>query len=173
MFFLSPASAPSPFWKVVEAISMVRLVRLGFILPNAQEFLLVTAKSSSVVFPLLVVLAALTYLWSVCGVIFFGNETYLADLFGDGNAWEAVNRHQGFFGVGQGMQTMIGVATTPESDGWITLMQRYEDVTSPRWRWAVVAFFGSYALLTRFMLVHFFMIILLFKYKTHSNEKVG
>lgn len=151
---------------------MVRLVRLGHVLPNAQEFLLVIAKSSSVVFPLLLVLTALTYLWSVFGVLSFGNETYLAGLFGDGNPWETVNRHQGFFSVAQGMQTMIGVATTPGSNGWITLMQRYEDVTSPEWRWAVVMFFGSYALLTRFLLVQFFMITLLFKYKTHSYDKV-
>lgn len=153
---------------------MVRLVRLGYVLPSAQEFLLVTSKSSSVVFPLLVILGALTFLWSVCGVVFFGNETYLSgDLFGDGEAWEGVNRHQGFFGVGQGMQTMIGVATTPGSNGWITLMHRYEEETSPRWRWAVVLFFGSYALLTRFLLVQFFMITLLFKYKTHSHDKVS
>lgn len=151
---------------------MIRLVRLGHVLPNAQEFLLVTAKSSSVVFPLLLVLALLTFLWSVCGVVCFGTETYLAGLFGEGNAYETENRHQGFFGVAQGMQTMIGVATTPGSNGWMTLMRRYEDATSPRWRWAVVAFFGSYAFLTRFLLVQFFMITLLFKYKTHSSEKV-
>ncbi|CAM9843940.1 unnamed protein product [Ectocarpus sp. 6 AP-2014] len=169
---LTPSSSAS-FWRAVEAASMVRLVRLGQVLPNAQEFLLVIAKSSSVVFPLLLVLTALTYLWSVFGVLFFGNETYLAGLFGDGNPWETVNRHQGFFSVAQGMQTMIGVATTPGSNGWITLMQRYEDVTSPQWRWAVVTFFGSYALLTRFLLVQFFMITLLFKYKTHSYDKAG
>ncbi|CAM9483745.1 unnamed protein product, partial [Ectocarpus fasciculatus] len=169
---MTPSSSAS-FWRAVEAVSMVRLVRLGHVLPNAQEFLLVIAKSSSVVFPLLLVLTALTYLWSVFGVLFFGNETYLAGLFGDGNPWETVNRHQGFFSVAQGMQTMIGVATTPGSNGWITLMQRYEDVTSPQWRWAVVVFFGSYALLTRFLLVQFFMITLLFKYKTHSYDKAG
>ncbi|CAB1107988.1 unnamed protein product [Ectocarpus sp. CCAP 1310/34] len=169
---LTPSSSAS-FWRAVEAASMVRLVRLGNVLPNAQDFLLVIAKSSSVVFPLLLVLTALTYLWSVFGVLFFGNETYLAGLFGDGNPWETVNRHQGFFSVAQGMQTMIGVATTPGSNGWITLMQRYEDVTSPQWKWAVVMFFGSYALLTRFLLVQFFMITLLFKYKTHSYDKAG
>lgn len=174
IFLANPATSPSAFWKAVEAISVVRLVRLGHVLPSAQEFLLVTSKSASVVFPLLIILAALTYLWSVCGVVFFGNDTYLTgDLFGDGNAWEGVNRHQGFYGVAQGMQTMIGVATTPGSNGWVTLMQRYEDVTSPKWRWAVLLFFGSYALLTRFLLVQFFMITLLFKYKTHSHDKVG
>ena len=151
---------------------MVRLVRLGHILPNAQEFLLVAAKSSSVVFPLLLVLTLLTYLWSVCGVVCFGSETYLGGLFGEGHDYETENRHQGFFGVAQGMQTMIGVATTPGSNGWMTLMRRYEDVTSPRWRWAVVVFFGGYAFLTRFLLVQLFMITLLFKYKTHSSEKV-
>lgn len=111
---------------------MIRLVRLGHMFPDVQEFLLVAVKSSSVVFPLLLILALLTYLWSVCGVVLFGNDTYLADLFGDGKAWEAVNRHQGFFGVAQGMQTMLGVATTPGSDGWVALMQRYQDVTDTR-----------------------------------------
>ena len=151
---------------------MVRLVRLGHVLPNAPEFLLVAAKSSSVVFPLLVVLVLLTYLWSVFGVVGFGGGIYLAGLFGDGAPYETENRHQGFYGVAQGMQTMLGVATTPGSNGWVTLMRKYEDATAPRWRWAVVAFFGSYALLTRFLLVQFFMITLLFKYKAHSSEKV-
>eukprot|EP00903_Cladosiphon_okamuranus_P008160 g7859.t1 len=173
IFLVSPASSHAPFWKAVEAVSVVRLVRLGHVLPNAQEFLLVTAKSSSVVFPLLLVLVSLTYLWSVCGVVFFGSEAYLGGLFGEGNAYETENRHQGFFGVAQGMQTMIGVATTPCSNGWMSLMRSYEDVTPPRWRWAVVVFFGSYAFLTRFLLVQFFMITLLFKYKAHSSEKVG
>lgn len=52
-------------------------------------------------FPLLLVMVILTYLWSVFGTALFGNDTYLADLFGRGNSWEAVNRHQGFFSVAQ------------------------------------------------------------------------
>lgn len=111
---------------------MIRLVRLGHMFPDVQELLLVTVKSSSVVFPLLLILTLLTYLWSVCGVVLFGNDTYRADLFGENLAWEAVNRHQGFFGVAQGMQTMFGVATSPGSGGWITLMQRYEEATELR-----------------------------------------
>ena len=67
---------------------------------------------------------------------------------------------------------MLGVATTPGSDGWISLMQRYEEVTPVRWKWGVLLFFGSFALLTRFLLVNFFIITLLFKYKTHSIDKV-
>lgn len=90
-------TASSPFWTVVEAISTVRLVRLGHILPDVQELLLVTVKSSNTVFPLLVVLVLLTYLWSVCGVMLFGRDTYLAALSGEGFDWETVNRHQGFF----------------------------------------------------------------------------
>lgn len=58
-------------------------------------------KSSSVVFPLLLILALLTFVWSVYGTILFGNDTYLDDLFGDHNSWEAVNRHQGFYSVAQ------------------------------------------------------------------------
>eukprot|EP00752_Nemacystus_decipiens_P004767 g4338.t2 len=173
IFHVSPTSAHSAFWTAVEAVSMIRLVRLGHVLPNAAEFLLVAAKSSSVIFPLLLVLTLLTYLWSVCGVVCFGGGTYLAGLFGGHEGHETENRHQGFFGVAQGMQTMLGVATTPGSNGWVTLMRAYEDATAPRWRWAVVVFFGSYAFLTRFLLVQFFMMTLLFKYKTHSTEKAG
>lgn len=151
---------------------MVRLIRLGHLLPDIQELLLVTVKSSSVVFPLLLVLILLTYLWSVCGMILFGNDTYLADLFGGGYPWEAVNRHQGFYSVAQGMQTMLGVATTPGSDGWVTLMERYQEMTPQRWKWGILLFFTSYAFLTRFLLVNLFMMTLLFKYKTHSSDKV-
>lgn len=172
IFLTGWMSSSSPFWKAVKAISMVRLVRLGSMLPHVQDILLVAVESSSVVFPLLLILTALTYLWSVWGVVIFGNDTYLAGLLGDGNPWEAVNRHRGFFGVAQGMQTMLGVATTPGSDGWISLMQRYEEVTPVRWKWGVLLFFGSFALLTRFLLVNFFIITLLFKYKTHSIDKV-
>lgn len=72
------------------------------------------------------------------------------------------------------MQTMLGVATTPGSDGWIPLMRRYEEAAdSAAWGWAVPAFFGSYAFLTRFLLAQLFMITLLFKYKNHSHHKVG
>lgn len=70
------------------------------------------------------------------------------------------------------MQTMLGVATTPGSDGWVNLMQRYQDVTPIGWRWGVALFFASYAVLTRFLLVNLFMMTLLFKYKTLSNDKV-
>lgn len=70
----SPASSQSPLWKAVEAVSMIRLVRLGYVFPDAQDLLLVAAKSSSVVFPLLFALALLTYLWSVFGVALFGGD---------------------------------------------------------------------------------------------------
>lgn len=68
---------------------------------------------------------------------------------------------------------MLGVATTPASDGWVTLMQRYEDVTPGGWEWGVALFFTTYAFLTRFLGMNLFMMTLLFKYKTHSDDKVG
>lgn len=175
VFLVNPSGryCATPFWMAVNALSMVRLVRLGHILPDVPELLLVLVKSSQVVFPLILILVIVTFLWSVCGVIAFGNETYFADLFGHGYFWEPVNRHQGFHSVAQGMQTMLGIATSPGSDGWINLMQSYADATSEEWNWAVLLFFSSYALLTRFLLVNFFMMTLLFKYKTHSKDKVN
>lgn len=68
---------------------------------------------------------------------------------------------------------MLGVATTPGSDGWVTLMQRYQDVTPARWGWGVLLFFTTYAFLTRFLGINLFMMTLLFKYKTHSDDKVS
>lgn len=42
--FLYQKQPANEFWKAVEAISMIRLVRLGHILPDVQELLLVTVS---------------------------------------------------------------------------------------------------------------------------------
>ncbi|CAM9119973.1 unnamed protein product, partial [Discosporangium mesarthrocarpum] len=162
------ADSSSAFSIIVEAISTVRFIRIGSVFNGVRELIFVTVKSATVVIPLLLVMLLLTYFWAVTGVIAFGNDRYLDNLFGDGNEWETVNRHQGFHGVMQGMQTMFGVATTPGSDGW-----GYQDVTPAPWKWAVVLFFTSYAFFTRYLIFNLFMMTLLFKYKIHSEDKVG
>lgn len=173
LFMCGASIASSTFWKLVEAISTVRLVRLGLTFPDIQEIILVIFKSLSIVSPLLILWILVTYIWATFGVVFFGNETYLADVFGSGNAWEAVNRYHGFYSVLAGMRTMFGVAMSSSSVAWIDMMERYQELTSGRWgRLGVYAFFMSYAFLTRLILVNLFMMVLLFKYKTHTNEKV-
>lgn len=169
---LGALTSTSVVWTVVDAISMVRLVRLGHVLPHIQEILHVMFKSLSTVFPMLLVLVLLTYLWSTFGLLFFGNDTYLADILGDGQPWEAANRHQGFWSVSQGMQTMLGVAISTGSGRWIEITERYQEATAHRWRWAVLLFFASYVFLVRFLLMKLFMMTILFKYKTHASAKV-
>lgn len=44
IFFLCHEQPANWFWKVVEAISIIRLVRLGHILPDVQELLLVAVS---------------------------------------------------------------------------------------------------------------------------------
>jgi hypothetical protein len=155
-----------------DALSVIRVVRLGTYVKTIPELAHVIIRSLSLTGPLILILFLITFAWAIIGMLAFDSEQY-DGLFGMGQAYEAVNRYSRFSTVPTSMLLLIGVATSPGSNGWTPVMTAYVDATPTDLQWAVALYFITYAFMARFLIWNLFVMILIFKYKLHSKDKAG
>ncbi len=159
-------------WVFINAISVMRVIRLGAYVEKISEIAYVISKSLPVIISLVILFFLLTFVWAIMGMLAFTDDTF-SNIFGSGEEYEMANRYTRFDTVSLSMLTLLDVATSPGSNGWTPIMLAFTRAASDTWSWAVGLFFISYAFLCRFLIWNLFMMVLVYSYKVHSADKAG
>ncbi len=159
-------------WSFINAISVVRVIRLGVYVKKISELAYVISKSLPVITSLVVLFFLLTFVWAIIGMLAFQSDAF-SNIFGTGKDYEMVNRYTRFDTVPLSMLTLLGIATSPGSNGWTPVMLTFTRAAPDEWSWAVGMFFISYAFLCNFLIWNLFMMVLVYSYKVYSADKAG
>ncbi len=159
-------------WVFISAISVVRVIRLGAYVKKISELAYVISKSLSVITSLLICFFLLTFVWAIVGMLAFRSDTF-SNIFGLDEEYEMANRYTRFDTVPLSMLTLLGVATSPGSNVWTSVMLAFTRAAPDGWSWIVSLFFISYAFLCNFLIWNLFMMVLVYSYKVYSADKAG
>ncbi len=159
-------------WVFINAISVIRIIHLGAYVKKISELAYVISKSLPVITSLVILFFLLTFVWAIVGMLAFQSDTF-SNIFGSGEEYEMANRYTRFDTVPLSMLTLLGVATSPGSNGWTPVMLAFTRAAPDGWSWAVSLFFISYAFLCSFLIWNLFMMVLVYSYKVYSADKAG
>lgn len=153
------------FWviEILRAVILLRILKVLNSLARTRFIFSVICKTISSVLSVTGLIVIITYIYSVFGCLYLKGYKITG-------VSDTLSEHIRFSSTANGMLILAKVATT---DAWSLPMLGLVADMPAKWQWAVYLYFCSYLILTKFVLVNMFLLIILQKYEIHSDYKTG